>query len=288
MTINRITVPFFSLLFLLAFLGCSSKDSFEILYYSNLNGNIEACECYDVMLGGLDQMKPLVDDMRSKNPDLVLIDGGDTFNSYPFIELNQAILDAYKLVIPDIWIPGEYEFIEGKEFFSKVTKSMDTVFLTGNIAIDGFPTQASKKYNFKDKTIMITSYIQPDLILQREPDLDISVKKESLIKNIEANDFTILVFHGDETSLANEQDITSEFDLLLLSHQQDPGIDLNREPMVIGGGADGEFLMHILLQENDSGFKISASKINIEQTDSPNKEIVKIISDYRTKIGLND
>jgi len=240
------------------------------------------------MLGGLDQLKPLLDDMRRKNPDLVFIDGGDTFNSYPFFELDQAIVDAYKLVVPEIWIPGEYEFIEGKDFFTKVTKSMDTAFLTGNIIIDGIQTEASKKYSYKNKTIMITSYIQPDLILQRAPDLDITINKDSLIKNINPDYFNILVFHGDKTTLKNEQEFLSAFDLLLLSHQQDAGINLDSEPVVIGGGADGEFLVHILLQENDSGFKISASKINIEQSDNPDEEIVKIISHYRTKIGLND
>ena len=288
MTKKRIIYYLNGLLFFFMALGCSSGDSFEILYYSNLNGNIEACECYDVMLGGLDQMKPLVDAMRRKNPDLVFIDGGDTFNSYPFFELDQAILDAYKLVAPDVWIPGEYEFIEGKDFFTKVTESMNTDFLTGNIMIDGIRTEASKKYKFREKTIMITSYIQSDLILQRAPDLEISINKESPIKNITPDNFNILVFHGDETTLKNEQEFFSSFDLLLISHQQDAGIDLEREPAVIGGGADGEFLVHILLQENNSGFKISASKINIEQSDNPDKEIVKIISDYRTKTGLND
>ena len=88
--------------------------------------------------------------------------------------------------------------------------------------------------------------------------------------------------------MERQEKLLSEFDLVLSAHQQSPDIDLDRDTPLIGGGADGEFLMHIILQDNDSGFKISASKINIEQSDKPDKQIAKIISKYRNTIGLTD
>jgi 2',3'-cyclic-nucleotide 2'-phosphodiesterase (5'-nucleotidase family) len=267
--------------------GCTTDKSFEILYFSNLNGNIEACHCYDVMLGGLHQIKPVVDKLRKENPNLILIDGGDTFNTYSFIELDQAIADAYKLIKPDIWVPGEQEFIEGKPFFKNLVDSMETTLLAGNIEINDLPLQKTKTYTFQNKKIIITSYIQPDVYEGMDSTLQITVNDKPNEK-LNSEYFKVLIFHGDEAELNRQDKLVSAFDLVLSAHQQSPDIDLDSDTPVIGGGADGEFLVHIILQNNKSGFKISASKINIEQSDNPDKQIAKIISEYRDKIGLTD
>ena len=39
-----------------------------------------------------------------ENPDIIVIDGGDTFNYYPFEALNTAIASSYKIISPDIWV----------------------------------------------------------------------------------------------------------------------------------------------------------------------------------------
>jgi len=278
---------YFAFTSLLLVFGCSADKSFEILYYSNLNGNIEACHCYDVMLGGLHQIKPVVDKLRKENPNLILIDGGDTFNTYSFIELDQAIAEAYKLIKPDIWIPGEQEFIEGMPFFKNLLHSMGTTLLAGNIMIDGLPVQKAKTYTFQNKKIIITSYIQPDVYKGMDSTLQITVH-DAAHEKMNSDYFKILIFHGDQAELNRQDKLVSTFDLVLTAHQQSPDIDLDSDTPVIGGGADGEFLVHIILQDNKSGFKISASKINIEQSDNPDKQIAKIISEYRDKIGLTD
>jgi len=269
-------------------LSCSKDKSFEILFYSNLNGNIEACDCYETMLGGLHQIKPVVDKLREENPDLIVIDGGDTFNTYSFIELDQAIFDAYKIIKPDIWVPGEQEFIEGEEFFRALTDHFNSSFLTGNININNRTILSKKEYVFQDKKIVITSFIQPDVFMGADPMPDITIKNDNLLKNITPEFFNILIFHGNEKEMDKQKDLIQGFDLVLTSHEQSGIIDLQGEIPIIDGGSDGEFLVHIILQENDSGFKISASKINIEQSDTPNQEIAKIISDYRNKVGFTD
>jgi 2',3'-cyclic-nucleotide 2'-phosphodiesterase (5'-nucleotidase family) len=272
----------------LLFTGCSTKKSFEILYFSNLNGNIEACECYEPRLGGLHQIKAVVDKLRKENPGVILIDGGDTFNTYPFIELDQAVAAAYNILQPDIWIPGDQEFIEGENFLLNLSKDLKTNFLSGNLVQKGLTTESVKEYAFNNKKIRITSYIQLQVYKGIDPKPDISVKKNAITDKVDPDYYNILVFHGDEIAFAEQQNLISAYDLVLTAHQQSEIINLESDPAVIGGGADGEFLMHIILQENDSGFKISASKINIEQGENPDQQIVKIINDYRQKIGLTD
>lgn len=269
---------------LLFFSGCSDKKSFEILYFSNLNGNIEACDCYEPRLGGLHQIKAVVDKLAKENPQLILIDGGDTFNTYPFIELDQAVADAYAIIRPDIWVPGEQEFIEGESFL----KRLNTTFLSGNLTVPGLLTEPFKEYVFNNKKIEITSYIQPEIFKAFDPKPKLSFKMPDSLNNSGQDKFKILIFHGDEIGFMKQQEMISAFDLVLTAHQQSDVINLETDPVVIGGGADGEFLMHIILQDNDSGFKISASKINIEQADNPNQKIAEIITDYRQKIGLTD
>ena len=284
-------IPFVFCIGTFLLIKCSTGGKFEIIYLSNLNGNIEACDCYEVRLGGLHHIKPIIDDLRKKNQNLVVIDGGDTFNTYPFMELDSAVYESYKLIKPDIWVPAEQEFIEGAGFLSKVFNQVGSTFITGNIQFKNLKTVAQKEYVYKNKKVTFTSFVQPALFDPKLRDQYVLNKSDELIGISEAlnpDNFNILIFHGDQIEFENQTQLISKFDLILSAHQQSDQIDLESDPPVIGGGADGEFLAHIILQENGSGFKISASKINVEQGNNPDKKISEIISEYRQKIGLTE
>lgn len=272
-------------------LRCADNPAFEIIYFSNLNGNIEACDCYDEKLGGLHHINSVIENLKRHNPNLIVIDGGDTFNTYPFIELDQAILDAYKIIKPDIWVPGEQEFIEGNSFLKNAISALPSSFITGNISLKDTSTSSQKKFNFQNKKIVITSYIQPEILEVFNPNLNVTYepsKLDKIVENLESDNFNILVFHADEMELQKQVNLISKFDLLLTSHQQSVNIDLQSKPAVIGGGADGEYMVHISLQRNAKDFKISASKINVTQSTNPDQRIADIISAYRKEIGFTD
>ena len=272
-------------------INCSTNDKYEIVYFSNLNGNVEACDCSEIRLGGLHHIKKIIDNLRSENKNLVVVDGGDTFNTYSFIELDSAVYESYKLIKPDIWVPAEQEFIEGFDFFNNVINQVPSTYITGNVQYKNLHTIYQKEYSYKYRKITFTSFIQPKLF-QTELRENYVVNDFGRIKKISEElgpgNFDILIFHGDEIEFEKQKDLIQKFDLVLSAHQQSDEFDLESDPPVIGGGADGEFLAHIILQENSSGFKINASKINVEQDENPDKEISEIISEYRHKIGLND
>lgn len=285
------SVCFIAIFFWLFISSCANKETFEIIYYSNLNGNIEACECYEDRLGGLQNIKPAIDKLRKKNTNLIVIDGGDTFNTYPFLELDQAIVDAYKIIKPDIWVPGEQEFIEGDSFFKNAADYIPSSFITGNFSINDISTVTQKKYKFKSENIVITSYILPSVFKGMNPEPGVIFEPQKFKKEINSlnpDNYNILVFHGDKEAMLDHVNLISSFDLVLTSHQQSADIDLNSKPVIIGGGQDGEYLLHIILQKSGREFKINASKINMEQSDNPDKKIVDIISAYRDQIGLTE
>lgn len=288
---SKYLIPFVFFVGTFLLVKCSTEGKFEIIYLSNLNGNIEACDCYEVRLGGLHHIKTIIDDLRKKNQNLVVIDGGDTFNTYPFMELDSAVYESYKLIKPDIWVPAEQEFIEGAGFLENVFNTARTTFITGNIQFKNLHTVAQKEYVYKNRKITFTSYIQPTLFnveLRDKYIINNFEKINGLSDDLNPGNFNVLIFHGDQNEFEKQTKLVSKFDLILSAHQQSDQIDLESDPPVVGGGADGEYLAHIILQENGSGFKISASKIKIEQGDNPDKKISEIISEYRQKIGLNE
>jgi 2',3'-cyclic-nucleotide 2'-phosphodiesterase (5'-nucleotidase family) len=261
----------------------NKKPIFEIIYLANINGNIENCHCGEPSLGGLDRIFTIVKKQRALNPNLVVIDGGDTFNPYSFIELNRVILKAYQIIKPDIWVLSEQELTEGKDLLIKALKKQKSKIVLSNYKIKNIPSEEYQKYTIeKNSVVKIYSYVQPSLFSKLE-DLEFN-NPDNLFKDLDMRSFNILVFHGEEDALLKTMPEFENFDLILTAHQQSNKIVLNSRPAIIGSGADGENIVHIRLHKSKGTINISAEQIPIGLEIEPDTEIRKWVEEYKNNL----
>lgn len=275
----------------LAFVSCSEKHAIspqaELLFIANLNGNIEACHCGEIMLGGLQNMAVLVDSFRTENPDIILIDGGDTFNYYAFPALNNAIAASYSIIKPDLWIIAEQDFIEGFTFLRKFVNNSELNLLSGNYEISNLKSIAQKKYVFQDLAVSITSYVQPELFENRYTQ-NKAEQFKSLVDSLVATEFNILILHADSDEYNKHKHLFSKFDLILTAHQQSANINLQSKPAFIDGHSDGEILLYIQIFKNENGYLIKNNIRPIHVSDTPDKKIEKLVADYKKTLIKKD
>lgn len=285
-----------SILLLIFFTGCSKNyenihvpddgSILDILYMSNMNGSIENCECGEPPLGGLAKTASVIEAWRAQKDNVIVVDGGDTFNSYPFIELNQAIIDAYKIIKPDIWALAEQEFIEGFDFLNKALTGNDIQILATNYSLK-VKTVKSFKRNLSDSVAAVFySYLSPDVMPQNAVESG-SVTFTSTLdiyRDINKKDLNILLFHGDLKKFDQLKNNFSGFDIILLAHQVIPVYEPDSQPFLMGGLFDGEKIIHISLHKKDSGFKISGEFIDIVQEIQSNTHIENLVNTFNQKL----
>ncbi|KAA3617429.1 MAG: hypothetical protein D8M58_02365 [Calditrichaeota bacterium] len=263
---------------------------FEVLYFANLNGNIENCNCGDPPLGGLDRIATIIEKQRSKNPELIVIDGGDTFNTYPFIELDKAIVEAYQIIKPDIWVLSEQELIEGTSFLAKISKNNLGEHVSSNYRIKQLPESNSKKPLIAGNTnITFNSFLSPKIVRDYANQID---NNSGLffqnLKTLKESDFNILLLHGEESDLVDYTTKFKIFDLILMAHEQSDVINLNAKPAIIGSGADGENIIYISLHKSNNKIIINAARISVGLEIEPHPAIVPIITKYKESINQRD
>lgn len=214
----------------------------RILFTANINGGLENCGCGDNPAGGLDRVLSFFESYRDKHPQTLVMDGGDYFNSYPFLKLDQAMLNALPLLNYDVLAPGEQEFNEGQIFFDHYSHQFQKKLLSSNISGVGVPI---KRFIRKYKEVKVISLLSASVFqITEKPDF---IKLENKLKHFD-NDpesLDILIFHGSRLVLEKQSELLPKFDLVLIGHDQQTGQWQNNETTIIGVGGDGEKVMEI-------------------------------------------
>lgn len=279
----------FFLLLSLSVMACNKQEKFqpvfEILYMGNINGNLEACHCSEPPLGGLDNIAAIVDEKRKLNNNLVVIDGGDIFNTYSFPLLNKSILQAYAIIKPDIILPGDQEYVEGAGFFNKFALSTKGILLT-NAEIMGLTTIIQKDYPLDSgKQISFLGFLQPG-ITDSNQNIKFNMEQFSHVKEIlNGNNFNILVYHGTEDYYNQNNSLFNTFDLILSAHLQNGVIDTTEKPFHINAFADGEALFDIDILNLNNNFKINVQKIDVLKAARPDTKIQSLIEEFNQTLN---
>jgi len=295
----RIALDFFyKLLVIYLFpllINCTSDKNnidLQILFLSNINGNIENCGCGEPSLGGMDRIMTIVNNMRAQNSDLVFIDGGDFCNPYPYPELNRTVLKIYKQLNPDILIAGDQEFRESSEFSTGFFESFASSILATNIDYNGIDLHRVKIFNTKHGVSFIfLSYLSKKSFFPVKTENQFLQFKEYLFRENYAKykykGFLTVIYHGSLSELETFVLNYPEIDLILLGHTQSYIKLKNGQPHKIGGGADGENLINIEIREKDGAFNFDISNIPITKETIPDKTINEFISNFKEKTIKN-
>ena len=171
-----------------------------IIYTANINATYENCACGSNPLGGIDRLQTYIDDFRLNNPNSLVIDGGNFFNSYPFIELNNKALESLSILKYDLLAVGVHLFSENKSLYNQLSiKYKDNIICSNsNLNLNKY-----KDLIIDNTKVRIFSYISPDLFkYSTQPEwltLHRDLEHEKYIKD----GINILVYNGQLQTAQN-------------------------------------------------------------------------------------
>ena len=257
----------------------------EILFFSNVNASLQNCGCGEPPLGGIAQMIPLIEKKRRENPQILVVDGGDFFNSYSYPDLNHAVLELYQRLQPDLAALGDQELIEGISFLKKNTLFFNKYVISSNT---NFPEIKTHKEYVIDKTthLYFLSWLDASAfdIIEKPKFLKFNRNSfDTLYKQRDKNHLLIVIFHGAASAVKKFSETYPEIDIILLAHAQSNIKELDNRPYIIGGGADGEYIKDIFIMRRDDKIQINVQDIPVSMRVKPDSEALKIIDKWQIK-----
>lgn len=142
----------------LAAMGCTPTDSFRdvqiekdeghavvrpgdksevaVVFTGSTRGEFEPCGCGGVFEGGFARRSVLVQRMRAVNPNLILLDTGDTTSSGTASQ-TEFISQAYGLLRYDAIAVGEGDLRGGRDVFEMYARKYQLPFVASNLKFNG-------------------------------------------------------------------------------------------------------------------------------------------------------
>ena len=265
--------------------GFVFAESVCLIYTSNINAALQNCACGPNPLGGVGRVKQVIDQIKREKERVIVIDGGDYFNSYPYRPLNQVMLESLDIINFDLMVPGEQEFIEGKDFFNKFfEKNRDKIILTNQIS-DFRHKKIFKRENFD---LNIYAFLSPAVFdYIQKPDF-LCLSEDLSIEDPLSSDrnFDILVLHGTKEEAQKIISKHPGFEVILLAHDQRRGTWNVEGTTIVGNGKDSEYISLIELKSGNKK-KIEVRLIEINESISENTEIKYLIDKFNNHASNN-
>jgi 2',3'-cyclic-nucleotide 2'-phosphodiesterase (5'-nucleotidase family) len=241
---------------------------------------LENCGCGPDPLGGIGRVKSFIDRYISEHKNVMVIDGGDYFNSYPFPKLNEAMYSSLLLMHYDCLIPGDQSFVEGDSFFTKYATNLKPKILLTN-SDDGFNNKITK--DFGPNQIIVYGYLSPYIFefIPKPENLNLKHFVNAKPEPLNKNQFQIAVVHGYLSNAEQFAVENSTVTLILLAHDQRKGIWKKNQATIIGNGKDSEYIS-VVKMDSDDQWNFTAEQYKIHEDLPEDEQIVKIIADYKT------
>ena len=238
-----------------------------IVYTANINAMLQNCGCGQIRLGGLDRIKTFTDSLRTVHRDIIMIDGGDFLNSYPFPELDKATLTAFEGLHYTLMVPGEHEFVEGLKFFTNLTDRFSGQMLLSNAGMadgDGF----IKEYRFDGCRFTAVLSASCFDYIEKPTELQFLDLKETKTDEAGGKVFEVMIYHGLFSQLVKDIEKIPLPDMILLSHDQFMGVQQLKGIPVVGAGKDGEQVVVIRLSDGNK-YDVDFKKITEDLRPDP-------------------
>ena len=243
-----------------------------IAYTTNLNCNLEACYCGGNQLGGMIQLVGAIDSLRSRHPDLILLDSGDFMNSYPLTQGNHLMVELMKDFRYDAIGLGEQEFIEGAPFLINAYLDGDIPLVSANVSIQSDKLKHFPPYLIMErgmKKVGVISVLFPEVY---DPFFSSNVQMESPIavldkylNTIRAEvDVLILLCHGSYDSGNKMAERFPQIDLVIAGHTQEREAIQKNSQLIVQAGRDGEYLGLVSINWKDDEKQFSNSFLPID------------------------
>lgn len=273
------------LLYLSIFSYILNGKNVNLLYTANINATYKNCDCGPNPLGGIDRLKTFISDFRIKNSNTILIDGGNIFNSYPFVELNLKVLKSLSILQYDLFSPGIHIFFEKeiiyKEFYNKYKNSI----MNSN---SNLTKERYKDFKINDINIRLYSYISSELFKYSDkPDwLKLTRNIEDI--NYTTNGVNILIFNGYLNEAKDFLNIENQFDLVLLSSEQIKGKWQFQNTTILGVGHDAESIALVEISSSKDNLKFIITFFDMDSSIKSDNTIKNIFIESEMKTTSKD
>lgn len=175
-----------------ASLAALAQDfTLTILHTNDLHSRVEPVDVRRVSLGGYARQATLIKKFRASDPNVVLLNGGDTFQGTMYFEKYSGLADGFLMDLLGYqgMAAGNHEFDKGTEVLGKFVDNVRFPVLCANVDFSGDPALAGK---IKPWTILevagqklgLIGAVTPDLVSISSPgdkikmlDLDLSLEK---------------------------------------------------------------------------------------------------------------
>jgi hypothetical protein len=261
---------------LVLLVSCKNKETpVEILFWSNLNGNLENCGCGDHPKGGLDLAGSFINKRRSANPDLLFIDGGNFGNTYSYPAHNLRMEIVYSQLKPEILTPGFQDLVDRPNGFGYIGQVSGTRFICSNYEIKKNDFIPSLKKTINGQMVHIYSVMAPSLLQQAGKEILPAETDQFQIdyQKLANDDLLLVIFQGMEEDLDNFCKTYPAVDCILWSFAQSDRIQSGIKPFIIGGRSDGEYLLDLQIYREH----LKAEVITIDQELSPDSRIRNLL-----------
>ena len=261
----------------------TGAEPLYILYTANINGALENCGCGETPLGGIGKIKYLSESYKKNHNHVMLIDGGDFFNTYPYKELNDAMLKVYQGFDYDFVVPGDQIFIEGEEFYNKVLSSMKGRMIISN---DHDNQKGSVKVKFGPYSVSFTAILSPKSFdyIEKPAGLNLIDPANYKIKQNSRQTLQIVVYHGYLDEARQFAQENKNINILFLAHDQERGIWKEGNVQIIANGKDSESIS-IVETKFDTSWKFEIIQQLISNDYPEAEDVLDIIDEFRSNPG---
>jgi len=262
-----------------------SEPYTEILFIANVNGVIENCDCGNPPLGGLPQISSIISTHLNNNKYAYFFDGGDFLNTYPYPELNNAVISIYKNLDLTYLAAGDQEWIDSEEIDQKVFSAFEKKIIAGNFSIPDYDLTEFGTIALADgSTAYILSYLDENAFYVTKDKKNITFNDQKFVsaynKVIQKNGLIILLYHGTENHLRWIIDNCPEIDLILFAHEQSNAFDTSKRPVVVGGGTDGEYVQWIGISKKENNIDFIVKSIPVSADLDGDNSVQDIINEF--------
>ena len=179
---------------------------------------------------------------------------------------------------------GDQEWIDTDELDLRVLSELKDKIIASNYRIDKSDLAAYGQIELRDgNKAFILSYLDEKCFYVSEDKKNIQFDDTIFASTYNElsgkSSLVILVFHGTRYTLNSIIEKFPKFNLTLWAHEQSNLENVSENPVIVGGGADGEYIKRIeILKESDNyKFKVNSIPVsaNIQGDPKINKRINK-------------
>lgn len=297
----------------LALGACTSLDvqagpnlNLTILYTNNIEGELDPCTCVIDSAGGAARRSSAVNQLRLQNPNLFLVDAGDSLFGTPESNANRGIVSVKAMTMTgyDAAALGDQDFAFGLDVLQSVIDQAEFPFLAANVVYKdtGLPfAQESiiiERNGFRVAFLGLTSGdlaeilnadpVMSDLLEVRDPIKTARVKLPLLR---EQADMVVILSHLGSKLDQKLAKSVSGIAAVIGGHSREV-IQLENKPVtvpIVQMGFQGDQLGVLMLEVDSAGKTVSARSeaIRLNKDVGTDEKILALILPYKAQAALH-